>query len=449
MIEQQTLVEIARMVREKEASAEEVLEAHLGRIERENPKLNAFVWVDGEGARAAARAGVDGPLGGVPVTVKDSFDVAGKATACGSRFLLDHIAGRDATAVARLRAAGAILLGKTNTPELLASYETDNFVTGRTVNPWDPERTPGGSSGGEAAAIAAYCSAGGLGSDGGGSIRVPAHFCGIVGFKPTLHRVPATGHFPPMNLPTGLVGSAGPMARTVADARALFEVMAGYDPKDALSTPEPGRQTWRKEWRIGVWPQFYSVPVDPGVAAGVARAAAALESAGFEVEEFRPSGLERAPNVWAFFFGELGQPQTREILGGREGEAHWTATENLRPASMLDPKMVVEQFAARDRMRALFEEQTREARVVLAPVSSIPAFRHRERRWEAGGRSINLFQAMMPATVVNLLGLPALALPAGRSAEGLPVGVQLIGRAFEDELVFEVGRRLEEALGGA
>ena len=170
-----------------------------------------------------------GLLGGVPVTVKDSFDVAGYPTQSGSRLRVGHRAAEDAAAVERLRGAGAILLGKTNTPELLASYETDNLVTGRTNNPWDPERTPGGSSGGEAAAIAAYCSPGGVASDGGGSIRVPAHFCGIAGLKPTPGRISTRGHYPSLGYPGGLTGVAGPMARTAEDLRLLFSALAGYD----------------------------------------------------------------------------------------------------------------------------------------------------------------------------------------------------------------------------
>src|SRR5689334_2133996 len=178
---------MASMVRERSVSPSELVEAHLREIEERNPALNAFVEVFAERAREEARASQHpaGLLAGVPVTVKDSFDVAGVPTRAGSRLRSAQPAAADAVAVARLRAEGAIILGKTNTPELLASYETDNFLTGRTNHPLDPERTPGGSSGGEAAAIAAFCSPGGLASDGGGSIRVPAHFCGIAGLKPT------------------------------------------------------------------------------------------------------------------------------------------------------------------------------------------------------------------------------------------------------------------------
>src|SRR5438270_5314078 len=220
-------------------SPAELVEDHLRRI---SPEVNAFVTVRAEAIHDDPPRG---PLYGVPLTIKDSFDVAGLPAQCGSRLRPATPAREDATAVGRLRAAGAIILGKTNTPEMLASYETDNFITGRTKNPWDLERTPGGSSGGEAAAIASGCSAGGLGSDGGGSIRVPAHFCGIAGLKPTPGRISAAGHFPEISYPAGLLGVAGPMARTAADLKLMFGVLAGYDFRDPFSAPVPVR-----------WPEF-------------------------------------------------------------------------------------------------------------------------------------------------------------------------------------------------
>src|SRR5260370_29790931 len=192
---------MATMVRERRISPVELVEAHFRQIARHNPKINAFVVLLEEEARAAAnqaeaavmRGETPGLLHGVPVTVKDSFDMAGLPTLCGSKFRLGHRASEDATSVARLRAAGALILGKTNCPEFLSNYETDNYITGRTNNPWDLERTSGGSSGGESAAISAFCSAGGIGSDGGGSVRIPAPFCGIAGLKPTPALVPAAG----------------------------------------------------------------------------------------------------------------------------------------------------------------------------------------------------------------------------------------------------------------
>ncbi len=440
---------MAARVRRRDVSPRELVEAHLERIERMNPEINAFTRVMAEQAMAQARACetylTEGPLHGVPVTVKDSFDVRGLPTLSGSKFRLGHIADRDANAVTRLREAGAIVLGKTNVPELLSSYETDNFVTGRTVNPWDAARTPGGSSGGEAAAIAAQCSPGGVGSDGGGSIRIPAHFCGIAGFKPTHRRIGGGGQFPPSLPPSGLMSAPGPMARTVADVRLLFEVLQGVDDRDSLSVAGLAAEPVRP--RIGVMRQFYQVPVDPAVAEAVERAARMLTQCGFEVEEFAPKGLERAPNVWAFFFGELGSYHTRDFLAGREAGAHWTITENLRNTPPADAPKVVEQFGERERLRALALEQMQRYPVLLTPPASIPAFPHRERRFPVAGQSIGLFAAMALSTIWNLLGFPALALPFGKTADGLPVGIQLVGRPFEDETVLRVGERLEEERG--
>src|SRR5580698_2854611 len=239
MIHSLSLVEMASLARSGAVSSEELVEAHLDRIEAVNPHFNAFTMVLADQARASARRADQGlkmgPLHGVPLTVKDSFDVAGLPTRLGSYFAPEVPAAEDSAIAARLRRAGAIILGKTNTPEFLSSYETDNYITGRANNPWNVERTPGGSSGGEAAAIASGCSPGGGGSDGGGSIRVPAHICGIAGLKPTPGRISLIGHRP-AEAPTG-IAVAGPMARSVADVRLLFEVLAGYDDRDALSAP--------------------------------------------------------------------------------------------------------------------------------------------------------------------------------------------------------------------
>ena len=442
------------MVRDGVVSPSELVDAHLRQIERRNPQLNAFTEVFADEAREDARRreqqAVRGePLGllhGVPFTVKDSFDVSGHPTLAGSRFRTGHRAAHDAAAVALLRAQGAIPLGKTNTPELLSSYETDNFVTGRTNNPWDLERTPGGSSGGEAAAIAGLCSPAGIGSDGGASIRLPAHFCGIAGLKPTPGRIPASGHFPSLGYPLGLLTCAGPMARTAEDLRLWFSVMAGYDAEDPFSVPVPLREPAAAGVRIGIWDGFYSVPVDPAIRAAVRAAAALLSGLGFAVDEFRPRGLERAPNAWAVLFSQWPAAAKRKLLEGREAEAHWTATETL-PAEDPTPAEVLNQLAARDRMRAALIRQMEETSVVVMPACGITAFRHRERRWDVEGKNIGMFQILMPAVVANVLGLPAVVVPMAHSPEGLPIGIQLMGRPFADELLLDLAVRLEEARG--
>jgi amidase len=444
------------MVRDRAISPVELVEAHLVQIAARNPALNAFVSIFADAALEEARVREHevlrgdplGMLHGVPVTVKDSFDVCGSPTQSGSRLRPPQPAAADAAAVAALRREGAVLLGKTNTPELLASYETDNFLTGRTNNPWDDLRTPGGSSGGEAAAIAACCSPGGLATDGGGSIRVPAHFCGIAGLKPTPGRISVTGHFPAFSHPAGLMTAAGPMARTAEDLRLLFAALVGYDPQDSFSVPVSLDTPALSGVHIGVWPQFYGVALDPEIRAAVERAAALLEQVGFGTGEFAPRGLERAPNVWAFLFNQWPSSETRKLIEGRESEAHWTLLESLGTKEATADQALLN-LAARARMRASLLRQMARVPVILMPVAGIAAFRHRERRWNVDGQEIGQFQAFMPAVIANVLGLPAVAIPMGLSHGGLPIGVQLVGRPFEDELILEVAVRLEEARGPA
>jgi Asp-tRNA(Asn)/Glu-tRNA(Gln) amidotransferase A subunit family amidase len=452
MIHRLSLVEMASLARSGSVSSVELVEAHLDRIEAVNPHYNAFTMVLADQARASARRADQGlkmgPLHGVPVTVKDSFDVAGLPTRLGSYFAPDVPAAEDSAVVGRLRRAGAIILGKTNTPEFLGSYETDNYITGRANNPWNIERTPGGSSGGEAAAIASGCSPGGVGSDGGGSIRVPAHFCGIAGLKPTPGRISLVGHRP-VEASTG-IAVAGPMARSVADVRLLFEVLAGYDDRDPRSAPVELRPAEIEHARVGLFETFYDAPVQPAVRRAVRGAAAALAGLGFRVDEFRPEGLERAPNLWSFFFAELPARASKERIVGREAEAHWTYTENLDRLLERPPAagwQVMERMAARDAMRRGLVEQMRSVPFLLMPVSSIVAFPHRERKFATEGKAVGLFQAMMPVTTFNLLGLPALTVPFAMDEEGMPVGVQIVGRPWEEEALLELGVALEGAQG--
>jgi Asp-tRNA(Asn)/Glu-tRNA(Gln) amidotransferase A subunit family amidase len=449
---------MASLARSGAVSSLELVNAHLDRIEARNPHLNAFTMVLADQARESAMRAdqglKSGRLHGVPVTVKDSFDLSGQPSRLGSYFTPEVPAREDSAVVARLRREGAIILGKTNTPEFLMSYESDNFITGRTNNPWDVERTPGGSSGGEAAAIASGCSPGGVGSDGGGSIRVPAHFCGLAGLKPTPGRVSSIGHRP-MDAIKG-ISVCGPLARSVADARLLFEVLAGYDDRDATSAPvplrEPSAEVW-KNLRIGVMEQFYEIPVEASIRKAVLDAAKALGEIGLETCDFRPEGLERAPNLWNFFFGQLVARSMKDRIAGRENEAHWTYTENLERSleSPITAWQVVESLSARDAMRKRLLEQMRRVPMILSPVASIGAFKHRERKFEIGGqdgkKKVGMFQAMMTVTPMNLLGLPALVVPWGLNENGMPIGVQLIGRPWDDELLLEIGTRLEVARG--
>ena len=442
-----TLVQQSAQLAAGKLSPVELLDAHLAQIEKEDPKLRAFVVVLAEQARAAAEASHArqqrgeriGPLDGIPVTIKDSLDVEKVPTLTGSRLRLGHVPSKDSAVAARLRAAGAVILGKTNCPEFLANYETDNFITGRTANPHDLTRSAGGSSGGEAAAIAAFCSAGGVGSDGGGSVRIPAHFCGIAGLKVTPGRISAAGHFPAIAHPGGLLGVVGPMARTVEDVALLFEVLQGYDLEDPFSAPVPLRKPSTEGIKIGVWEQFYQVPVQQCMKDAVHAAAAMLGNA----EPFAPRGLERSPNLWSFFFIDLTDPFKKRMMEGREEDVHWTGKEFLFPETPHTTGVqVVEALAMRDKMRASLLRQMEKFPVILMPTCSVPAFLPRERSWNIGGKTINLFQAMMCVTPFNLLGLPALTVPFGKSEEGLPISVQLVGRPYEEELLLALGQKL-------
>src|SRR5215471_4306745 len=305
--------QMATGIRNGNFSATELLEAHLHNIERWNSKLNAFVSVDQQRARFQAKEADEavktgrplGPLHGVPITIKSSIDVAGLLCETGTQIRKGYIAASDAPLVSRLKAAGAIVLGNTTVPEFLMAWETHSALYGRTNSPVDPERTPGGSSGGEAAAIAAYCSAGGIGSDGGGSIRVPAHFCGICGLKPTPGRIPATGHFPSSVGPFALIGVVGPMARTIRDLELMFDVVAGPDNGDPNAAPVALRKPHKvalRQLRIGYFEDDGRTPVTRETRAAVQKAAQALRDDGFAVEPFVPDGLDEALRLWHVLF---------------------------------------------------------------------------------------------------------------------------------------------------
>jgi Asp-tRNA(Asn)/Glu-tRNA(Gln) amidotransferase A subunit family amidase len=452
---------MAEQVRKKKISPVELVDAHLRQIERVNPKLNAFVQVDTERARQAAqeaeitvmREKKLGPLHGVPISIKSSLAVTGMLCESGTRLRAGFVPAQDAPLVARLRAAGAIVLGVTNTPELLMAWETDNLLYGRTNNPWDLDRTPGGSSGGEAAAIAAGMSAGGVGSDGGGSIRVPAHFSGICGLKPTPGRIPATGHYPVSAGPFALIGVVGPMARTVADLKVLLEVMQGPDAGDTCAAPVPLRWTSEDETRtlrVGYFEDDGRTPVTPETRQAVRTAAEDLRSTGFQVEPFQPEGLEEARQLWHTLFVVAGGMLLRPMFKGRESDLspmlkqflEWSAAE---PA--LTGENLLDVWIRRDELRARFLRQMQQYEILLCPAAAIPAFRHGERSWQVDGQTVNYLDAWSYAEFFNLLGNPAVVVPAGRSPEGQPIGVQIVGQPWEEEQALSVAAALEKRCG--
>ncbi|HXZ33130.1 MAG TPA: amidase [Terriglobales bacterium] len=452
---------MADQIRTKKLSSLELIKAHLARIEKLNPALNAFAQVDSDGALDQARSADEainrnlelGPLHGVPLSIKSSIEVKGLRCEAGSRLRTGVVASKDALLVSRLRDAGAVILGTSNTPELLMAWETDNLLYGRANNPWDLTRTPGGSSGGEGAAIASGCSAGGVGSDGGGSIRIPAHFCGICGLKPTPGRIPAVSHFPPSLGPFALLGVVGPMARTVPDLKLLFEVMQGRDEGDLSTAAVPVR--WPsllelRKLRIGYFEDDGRTPVTQETRAAVRDAAQALKRAGFDVRPFSPEGLEEAGRLWWQLFGVAGAMVLRPMTEGREAELSPILTEFLRIAGERPhtAEALLDAWLARDRLRAQIFEQMREYPLLLCPVASIPAFRHGERSWIIDGKAVKYLDAWSYCEWFNLLGMPAVAVPFARSAEGLPIGVQISTRPWEEEVALSVAEILEKECGG-
>jgi len=453
-----SIQEILEGLRTKRFSPTEVLEAHLQRIQSCQPQLNAFVHLDESGAREQARAAESalaqsvplGSLHGVPVSIKSSIDVAGWPCPCGSLLRKDYVAAQDAPLVSRLKSAGAILLGNTNTPEFLMAYESNNLLNGKTCNPWDLAFSAGGSSGGESAAIASGCSVCGVGSDGGGSIRVPAHFCGICGLKPTPGRVPATGHYPECAGAFCWIGVVGPMARTIADIRQLFHVMAGPDPGDPLSAPVPIRSYEEKELRglrVGILESDALGQVTPETRAAVARAAQLLTEQGFHVELLRLSGLGRALELWWIFFGSVIGHLIGHSVEGHEAKISPMLREYL-PIACASGTLNLDEFtkvcADRDHLRAELLRQMRDVPILLSPVSSGPAFRHGEGNYRPG---TGYLDTMRHSQWLNLTGFPGASVPIGQSSEGLPIGVQVIGRPFEDELVLAVAEILEQSRG--
>lgn len=447
--------ELAELIRRRAVSSVDVVEAHLRRIEQFNPKLNAIVTLADDAidrARSAdialAKSEDAGPLHGVPLTIKDTIETRGLRTTSGSRLLADHVPEWDATVVARLKEAGAIVIGKTNTPEMAAYYESDNPVFGRTNNPYDLNRTSGGSSGGEAAAIAACLSPAGIGSDLAGSIRLPAAFCGIVGLKPTVERVPIAGHIPEVIGSLSLGAAIGPMARTVVDLKLLYEVIA--DPHSSASTDLKGV---RAAWYVsdGV------TPVDDQIGRAVETVAAALRDAGLEVRNEQPPGVSEGLRLWLELFSGSVNNQLAEFYRGRENDAGPEVAAMLARHQQRDTDMAVRIDAAEQQSRALVERQRfreellrwmKMTPLIVAPIGGASAWRHGARRVDIGGESVSVWRAFSYSQTYNVFGFPSVAVPVGQTRDGLPIGVQIIGQPFAEDLVLALAEIVEQALGG-
>jgi len=432
----QSLTKLCELLRKREVSAVEVIQAHLEQIESLNPGLNAIVTLNPHAVDLARTA--EGDLGGLPITIKDTIETAGLRTTSGSRVRADHVPERDAPAVTRLKAAGAIVLGKTNPAEMAMDYTADNPVFGRTLHPLDPKLTPGGSSGGEAVAIATHISPGGLGSDLAGSVRIPAHFCGICALKPTTGRVPGEGQFPPSSGPYGLGAVIGPMARSVADLRLLFGV---------LSNEKPEEGNLRKGLRFVWYGDDGVVPVTDETAQAVRNAAVALTDAGLIGEERRPPHVERGNELWLKLFSRASVVQLRQAYAGHEDEGGSFVSWRLRTADET-PAPTLDEFIAnwmeRDRLREELLRWMETTPIFVAPVGSTPAYEHDTLKVTVKGSTFGTFRAFSYAQAFNVFDLPVVTVPAGRSNNGLPIGVQIVGRPFAEEMVLAAAEIVEQ-----
>lgn len=442
------------LLRAGKISAAELAQEHIRRIERLNPVLNAIVDFDADRVRRQAAREIAGELSGLPLTVKSSIAVSDQRCEIGSLLHRGRVAHHDAVAVARLKEAGAVILGTTNCPEFLMAYESDNLLYGRTCNPWSLDHTAGGSSGGEAAAIAAGLSAGGLGSDSGGSVREPAHFSGICSLKPTSGRIPAEGHMPPCVGPFSTLGAIGPLARTIPDVDLLFRVASGSSSSVNAGQPlVPYRNVSLREAKqvtIGWFEDDGLTPVTAETRTAMQNAVRTLEKSGFHLRPFRPESLEAARRLWHIFFVQCGAMFYEPTIAGRREDLSSTFRGFLELAAAelpLTPASLLNAWAESDLVRARLLAEMEQCPILLLPVSSTPAFRHGEREWMIEDQQVKYLDAMRYMQWFNLLGSPAAVVPVGSSNEGLPIGLQIAGRPNDDELVLAIAKVLDSEFG--
>jgi Asp-tRNA(Asn)/Glu-tRNA(Gln) amidotransferase A subunit family amidase len=397
-----------------------------------------------------------GPLHGLPITIKDTIDTKGLLTTSGSRVRGQHTPAKDAVAVARLKAAGALVLGKTNVPEMAIPYETDNPVFGRTNNPHDPQLTPGGSSGGEAAAISACLSPAGIGSDLSGSIRVPAHFCGIAGLKPTAGRIPMEGHTPSASGVVALGACIGPMARYVDDLRLLFRALAKPTDVEPKADEVLDRKSLRGA-RVAWYMEDGTTPVSGEIKQTVESTARVLSEAGLETFEALPPGVTRASQLWIDLFSRAANSEIASLYRGHQHEAGPLVARLLRDASdepdgfedrIDNAERLAKAVVERERLREDLLRWMKTTALILAPVGATAAFEHGRHRVEVDGTYVNVFRAFSYSQAFNVFGLPSVTVPAGKTSSGLPIGVQVIGRPNEEMIVLAAALIIEDALGG-
>ena len=455
-IHYQDATTLAALIRTKQISSREVVQAHLDRIAAVNPRINAVVTLMADDAmkaadvadRAVAEGAMLGPLHGVPFSIKDALDTAGVLTQRGSKLFEGHVPIADATAVARFKAAGSIPLMKTNLPEFSAWTETDNLVTGRTNNPWNLKRTPGGSSGGESAAIAAGMSPIGIGSDVAISVRGPAAFTGISALKATQGRVPYTGHYPSIIKRWWHVGA---MARTVGDVALGYSILKGPDGVDGYAihpgnSDAGGSRSAGQALRIGWVTDAAFGPVDPEITAAVASAAARLADLGHVVEQVTLPFLGNPLGaLMTLIYGEI-VPSIKELAAGREGNLHAIGRGIV---GIADPAFAdfLAAEAQGEALRSAFAGFFEHYDVLLTPVNPMTATPHGAQELTVGGVTVPWTHVMAATSPFNLTGLPALSVPYGFSSEQLPIGIQLVGKWLDEAMLLRVGAMLERKGG--
>ena len=460
-------VELASAIRARRLSVRELIELYLARIARHNTALNAVCTLDEARARrraqeadsALARGELWGPLHGVPMTIKDALETAGVRTTGGHPPLKDYVPERDAPAVARLRAAGAILLGKTNVPPLSADYRADNPIFGRTNNPWNLSRTPGGSTGGGAAAVAAGLSAFDVGSDLAGSVRTPAHFCGLFGLKPTERRIPNTGHIPePPGLPRAVrhMNTLGPLARSVEDLALIARTICGPDDAEWDVPPVPWTDAPERplrEHRFAWSANFGGVPVTADTRNAIAKLATELARAGCAVEERNPEGFS-FDDAWETW-GEVaiaeraatGGERARErvaALNTTLGEA-WAVARGSAKGARATVGDYMAALTRRDALISALERFFYRWDALLCPVTVSPAIGH-----VPFGTPIDVDSHKVPYFIAgtaytcpfNLSGHPSVVLPLVKSKEGLPIGVQLVGPRWGEPALLALAQKV-------
>jgi aspartyl-tRNA(Asn)/glutamyl-tRNA(Gln) amidotransferase subunit A len=473
-----SLTEIVSKVTSREVTASEVTVAYLARVEKVDPSVGAYLLVDAGGARSAAKAlderiakGEDvGPLAGAPLAIKDIFATAGVKTTCASKMLAGYVPPYDATVVKKLRAAGAIVLGKTNMDEFAMGSSTENSAFQQTRNPWDLQRTPGGSSGGSAAAVAADLCAAATGTDTGGSIRQPAAASGVVGMKPTYGRVSRYG----MIAFASSLDQGGPLAKTVKDAARLLEVMSGHDPLDSTSADRPVPKLEEaagkgvKGLKIGVPKEYFGKGLDPEVESVVRASMDALAKAGATISEV---SLKHTQYAVATYY----------LVATAEASSNLARYDGVRYGLRVDAPSLVEMYSktrdagfgaevkrrillgtyvlsagyyeayykkamqARTLIRRAYEDVLAGNDVILGPVAPTPAFKLGEKVSDP----LAMYLSDIYTIAVNLAGLPGISVPGGFSQAGLPIGVQLVGRAWDEETVLRAAGAVESAMGVA